>query len=238
MSAHLVLFDIDGTLTRRAGPHHKHALETAAFEVTGHRCTLRGIPTSGMLDCDLIEAMLLARGLPRKTVSAHLPTIMQRAQAIYDCPDLHRRVCPGVVPLLRRLKLARIPVGLVTGNLTSIAWRKMEQARLRPYLHFGAFAEMAKTRADLARIAIAHARKQRLIGRNAQIALVGDHFNDIEAAKLNGIRSIAVATGVLSLGELVTRSPDLAVSDLRSLSLDQLFGTPWNHKPSRSNEPK
>ena len=31
------------------------------------------------------------------------------------------------------------------GNLSRIAWRKMEQAGLRQYLRFGAFAEQART---------------------------------------------------------------------------------------------
>ena len=40
----LVLFDIDGTLLRRAGPHHRTALIDAIHRVTGVRTTTDGIP--------------------------------------------------------------------------------------------------------------------------------------------------------------------------------------------------
>jgi hypothetical protein len=40
----LVLFDIDGTLTRRAGPHHRDALVVGIRRVTGLETTTEGIP--------------------------------------------------------------------------------------------------------------------------------------------------------------------------------------------------
>ena len=58
VSRALVLFDIDGTLLRRAGSHHKDALLTAVREVTGHDTSFDRIPTGGMLDRDLIRALL------------------------------------------------------------------------------------------------------------------------------------------------------------------------------------
>ena len=36
----LVLFDIDGTLIRKAGPHHREALVAAVHRVTGIETTL------------------------------------------------------------------------------------------------------------------------------------------------------------------------------------------------------
>src|ERR1017187_2890385 len=46
----LVLFDIDGTLVRRAGPHHRQALIDAVRRVTGLETTTDRIPVHGMLD--------------------------------------------------------------------------------------------------------------------------------------------------------------------------------------------
>ena len=40
----LVLFDIDGTLIRRAGPHHRQALIDAVRHVTGLETTTDHIP--------------------------------------------------------------------------------------------------------------------------------------------------------------------------------------------------
>src|SRR5207253_2268663 len=132
------------------------------------------------------------------------------------CPDLRRRVCPGARMLLYRLSRRGIPTGLVTGNLTRIGWRKMQQAGLRQYLRFGAFAELAKDRAGLVRIAVRHARSQGWIHRRSRIALIGDHPNDIRAARESGVRSIVVATGLVAAEDLATHGPDVLVPDMRA----------------------
>jgi phosphoglycolate phosphatase len=125
--------------------------------------------------------------------------------------------------VLQRLERRGVVIGLVTGNLSRIGWRKMERAGLRPYFRFGAFAELAKDRAGLVRIAIRHARKEGWISRAGRISLIGDHPNDVRAAKANGIRAIAVATGLVTIDELRTHSPDVLLPDLRSLALEMLF---------------
>ena len=58
----LALFDIDGTLIRRAGPHHRQALVEAIRRVTGLATTTDGIPLYGMLDPDIIREMLRQAG--------------------------------------------------------------------------------------------------------------------------------------------------------------------------------
>ena len=152
--------------------------------------------------------------------------MIEQAQAIYvrSCPDLRRKVCPGARMLLYRLWRRGIATGLVTGNLTRIGWKKMERAGLCRYLRFGAFAELARDRAGLVRIAIRHARREGWINGASPIALIGDHPNDIQAARANRVRSIAVATGVVSAEELAAHSPDVLVSDLRALSIEALIG--------------
>lgn len=221
----LVLFDIDGTLIRRAGPHHKEALVKAIRRRTGRETSLEGFPTQGMLDRDLIRAMLRSVGASRREIELALPEIVVLAQRIYTrtCPDLQRTVCPGARRLLLRLKKAGIPTGLVTGNLTAIGRMKMKRAGLLSYFQVGAFAEMAQTRAGLVKLAIREALATALIHRNAQIALIGDHMNDVSAAKMNGIRSIAVGTGVATQEQLAALGPDVIVPDLRSLTFDALL---------------
>ena len=59
----LVLFDIDGTLLRRAGPHHRQALVEAVRRATGVDATTDGIPVQGMLDRDILSAMLISAGI-------------------------------------------------------------------------------------------------------------------------------------------------------------------------------
>ena len=227
MAAAVVLFDIDGTLVRRAGPHHREALETAVQRVTGYNCTTEGIPVQGMLDGDILIEMLRRAGAQGPRIRAMLPAVMREAERVYlrNAPrDLHARVCPGARAFLRRLNRAAIPAGLVTGNLSSIGWRKMESAGLRHYFRFGAFAEMGATRAALARLAVAQARRRGWIRTGTRVWLIGDHPNDVNAARANSIGAIAVKTGLATHDDLAEHSPDLLLDDLRELDCRRLLG--------------
>jgi len=221
----LVLFDIDGTLIRRAGPHHRQALVDAIWRTARVETTTEGVPVAGMLDRDILRTMMSRAGMTPGAIRKAMPAVVERAQAIYvrRAPDLGSKVCPGVRRTLGRLARRGAVIGLVTGNLSRIGWKKMERAGLRPYFRFGAFAELAKDRAGLVRFAIRHARSQHWIGRNSSISFIGDHPNDIKAARANGVRAIAVATGLASLEELRSHAPDLILPDLRSLTLEMLF---------------
>ena len=223
-SSALVLFDIDGTLLRRAGPHHREALVEAVRAVTGLETTTDHIPVHGMLDPDILTRMMRDAGESAAFVRRHLPTIMRRAQAIYvrRCPDLRRKTCPGVRRILYGLKRRGVPVGLVTGNLTRIGWKKMECAGLRRYFRFGAFAETAPDRAALARNAIEHARRRKWIDGDARVSLIGDAPSDIVAARANGIQAIAVHTGISTREELAALQPDVLLEDLRGLTVGML----------------
>lgn len=216
-----MLFDIDGTLVRRAGPHHREALVHAVRRVTGMETTTEGIPVQGMLDPDIVSMMMQRAGASRSRTRSAMPEILRAAERYYlrVCPPLHDKHCPGVAVLLERLTRRGILLGLVTGNLTRIGWRKLERAGLRDYFRFGAFAEMAKTRAGLARIAIREARSQGWISPEIPISLVGDSPADIWAARKNGIRSIAVTTGLTPVEELLAEGPDILLRDLRMLRL-------------------
>ena len=93
----LVLFDIDGTLVRRAGPHHREALVHGVRKVTGLASTTEGIPVQGMLDPDILTTMMLNAALEPANIRRALPAIIERAQAVYipSVPDLQDKTCPG-----------------------------------------------------------------------------------------------------------------------------------------------
>jgi phosphoglycolate phosphatase-like HAD superfamily hydrolase len=221
----LVLFDIDGTLLRKAGPHHREALVTAVRAVTGIRTTTDGIPVHGMLDPDILGQMLAREGASPRSIRRHLPEIMRSAQEVYcrSCPDLQTKTCPGVRTLLRRLRNRGVPASLVTGNLRRIGWKKMERAGLRRMFRSGAFAGMAPTRTALAAMAIREARREGWITGGARITLVGDAPPDVIAAKANSIRAVAVKTGLSSHEELAAQYPDLLLNDLTELTLEELL---------------
>jgi phosphoglycolate phosphatase len=217
----LVLFDIDGTLVRRAGPHHREALVAGVRRVTGLETTTEGIPVQGMLDPDILMQMMVRAGASRTRIRQWLPEVQRAAERYYlrVCPPLHEKHCPGVEPVLQKMTRRGVLLGLVTGNLTRIGWRKLQRAGLRDYFQFGAFGEMAKTRTALARLAIREARRQKWIDRTAPVSLIGDAPQDIEAARGNAIRSISVKTGITPPEELEALHPDYLLKDLRHLRL-------------------
>jgi len=221
----LILFDIDGTLIRRAGPHHGEVLVEAIRGATGLETTTDHVPLHGMLDPDIIRRMLANAGAAPSLIRRAMPQIIARAQALYvrRCPNLARKVCPGARRLLGHLRRRGVVIGLVTGNLTRIGWKKLECAGLKSYFRLGAFGEMSKDRSGLVRLAIRQARRRGWIDGGARICLVGDAPADIQAARANGIRSIAVATGISSPEELASLSPDLLLADLRSLRLKMVL---------------
>ncbi len=225
MSPALVLFDIDGTLVRRAGPHHRQALVDAVRKVTGVETTTDGIPVQGMLDPDILAMMMLNAGMGPAAIREAMPEIIERAPEFYftSVPDLRDKTCPGARELLDELQRRDVLLALVTGNLTPIGWRKLQRAGLNRYFRYGAFGESAKDRAGLAKMAIERARKDYGIVPQTPISLIGDSPADIIAAKVNGIRSIAVCTGLTSREELAAHGPDILVEDLSEMPPDVLF---------------
>lgn len=222
----LVLFDIDGTLMRGAGQQHKQALVDGIRHVTGVETHLNGVATSGMLDRDLIATMLRTAGMSERGIRGALQAVMQESQKRYiaNCEhDLCAFVCTGAREFVIEVSQRGAVLGLVTGNLSQIGWKKVELAGLRSYFSVGGFAEDGRTRARLARIAASRAKKQALVTKNCRITLIGDHWNDIEAAKANGFQSVAVATGLMPIEELRKPQPDFLVRDLTELDPQVVF---------------
>jgi phosphoglycolate phosphatase-like HAD superfamily hydrolase len=226
-SPRIVLFDIDGTLMRGAGPQHKEALVEGAHSVMGVRCTLDNIDTSGRLDRDLISLMLSNAGIAKRRIVPGMTRIMEAVQIHYafHCrADFSGKLCPGVKDTLELLADRGIPIGLVTGNLSAIAWRKLQNAQIDHYFSFGAFAEQGTTRARLAKIALWQARRKGLAANGCSVTLIGDHANDIGAAQANGFRAVAVATGLMRADQLSQFKPDLILNTLEGASLGVIFG--------------
>ncbi len=219
------MFDIDGTLVRRAGQHHRDALVYGMRRVMGLETTTEGIPVQGMLDPVILWRMAQKVGARRSELVESLPAIQRSAERYYRrvVPDLQDKHCPAVIETLERLSSQDVLLALVTGNLTQIGWRKLEQAGLRRYFRYGAFGEMATTRAGLAKRAIQHARLNGWISRGIPIALVGDAPSDILAARRNRIRSISVETGITPRRELESLDPDFLLPTLHNLR-DEMLG--------------
>ncbi len=209
---------------RGAGAHHKEALLQGIRRVTGRETSFDGIDTAGKLDMDLIAALL--QSMNTSVEAALLNEIARESQIAYiaNCTqDLSPFVLRGARELITELFNRGAALALVTGNLSAIGWRKMELAGLRHFFHTGAFSEDAPTRAEIALLAARRARQEHHAAPDCRVFLIGDHRNDIEAAKSNGFRSIAVATGPMPAAELCSFAPDVLVHSLADLDAALLF---------------
>jgi phosphoglycolate phosphatase-like HAD superfamily hydrolase len=70
---------------------------------------------------------------------------------------------------------------------------------------------------------LGEAREKGWIGKGSAVALFGDHQNDVFAAKANGVRAVAVATGVSGWDELAAAGPDFLLEDLRRAPLGEIL---------------
>lgn len=212
---------------RGAGPQHKDALIEGIREVMGISCTLDGIETSGRLDRDLLTAMLDNAGVSQSQRSKYFVRVVEAAQHHYSVhcrTDFSTKLCPGVLETLHLLAKRNVPMGLVTGNLSAIAWRKLENARIAHHFAVGSFAEEGKTRHRLAQLAVFKARRQGIAHRHCSVTVIGDHANDISAAKFNRYRSVAVATGIMQRHQLSEFEPDLILDTLEGATFETICG--------------
>ena len=101
-------------------------------------------------------------------------------------------------------------LGIVTGNIETTAWMKLRHAGIDHYFSFGGFGCTHADRAEIARQAL----KNSGIVHPGKIVLIGDTPSDINATKVNGFISIAVATGGSDFQTLEKSGADFIFEDL------------------------
>jgi phosphoglycolate phosphatase-like HAD superfamily hydrolase len=224
----LFLFDIDGTLLRRLPPAHHQAIRTACEVVCGVQLGADGLGrTAGMTDSAILRRMLAAQGLLADDIAASLPALCVAAADAYDQlvgDDLSAYYTPYAVEALEWLAARGAALGLVTGNIQRIAWRKLRAAGLARYFRCGAFGDEAESRDALPPLALvrAHAVFARAFAPE-EVYVVGDTPADIGCGAASGLRTIGVATGPEhSLEHLGACRPDHLIADLRGLEALEL----------------
>ena len=215
----LILFDIDGTLLRAGDKDHQIAFVTAMKQIYGLPATLDGVPLAGMLDSQIARLALSRHGLSDDDIDADLARMIDAmgehyAEAIAEQSRIERRL-PGVVEIAERLRTQNFALGVLTGNARSVARVKLESTGILDYFPVGAFGDSARERGHLVQIAWNEAEAHfGLSFTAAQTVLVGDTPRDIEAARDNQAKVVAVATGRYSLDDLTAHHPDALFPDL------------------------
>jgi phosphoglycolate phosphatase len=211
------LFDIDGTLLRSRDRIHVNSFIQSVQRVTGFEVTLAGILLHGATDTGILREACRQAGIPAEVLEAQTGAILEAMCASVTeqrhSMDLVRM--PGVEEALRHLAAKGALLGVATGNLEMIGWVKIEEVGLRQWFRFGGFSDNFPVRPEL----VAHAAKKarELAGPAARVCVVGDTPRDIEAAHVNSLSVIAVATGRYSFEELLALNPEVCATSLADL---------------------
>lgn len=230
----LILFDVDGTLVDTGGAGRRALLAT--FERLFAPASLDGglqVPFAGNTDRSILLNLCRALGISPRAFDERAGEFESAyAQALHvelwreDSP--YQRVLPGVLPLLENLNLrSDARVGLLTGNLAVGARLKLGRFDLNRFFAGGGFGDDSKDRRDVARAARSDMAARCGIDFDARdVVVIGDTDNDIDCAKANGFRSIAVETGWAAPGSLTAARPDALFADLSATEdvLEVLFG--------------
>lgn len=222
MELQLILFDIDGMLVDTAGAGRR-AIERAfveVFAVDAVAAKPRVVRFAGLTDLTIFRALADAVGIDPRAYESGLGDLhaayIRELRAEMAQPDPRRRLIPGVGALLQELASRSDAVlGLLTGNLEDGARIKLEPFGLNRHFRSGGFGSDSPDRREVARTA---ARKlSQLHGvdfAGERVAVIGDTEHDIDCAKANGFRSIAVSSGWVEKAVLLDAAPDLIVDDL------------------------
>jgi phosphoglycolate phosphatase len=211
------LFDIDGTLANTRGGVHYNSFHTALREVYGCNGRIDPVPVHGNTDIGILRAALEHHGQLPANFEELLPRAeeVMRAEVARNAAGLDVELCPAIPELLRWLKGEGKLIGVVTGNLESIGWRKLERGGVRQFFDFGSFSDTRERREDIFRHGIELARQLR--GPATSVCFIGDTPADILAAAALGAPVIAVATGIYSQEELAGEAPSLCMASCEDL---------------------
>ena len=215
----LILFDIDATLISTSGVGIR-AMEAAGRELFGPAFASAGVEYAGRLDPLIVRDLLIANG--HEPSAANMLTLRNgyRKHLTLKLPHAENaRALPGVPALLDALE-HRSALGLLTGNYQDTGSLKLRACGIDPdRFPISAWGdESPHTPPDRAHLPpVALDRYRARFGRTAdpaRCAIIGDTPHDIRCAKANGLRALAVATGMFSVEALTAAGADRVVPDL------------------------
>lgn len=217
----LILFDVDATLitTSRTGIL---AMGEAGRSLFGDSFREDGVEYAGRLDPLIIADLLAAHGREADDRS------MEAFRAAYRTAlERHLlrpgvgRVLPGVPELLDRLAASRdVTLGLLTGNYPDTGAMKLRACGLDPdrfpvRVWGSDAASKPPAREHLPPVGIERYRALHGVDIDpGRVTIIGDTPHDVRCARVNGCRSLGVATGQFGVDALRDAGADHVVEDL------------------------
>lgn len=221
-TASLILFDIDATLLVTGGAGVA-AMVRAGADLFGPGFHADGIDFAGRLDPILLDELMTRNGVdptPSRRQAFRERYRDRLGAALAEGPGVRR--LPGVHELLDRLASEPdLDLGLLTGNFESTGRMKLQACDIDPR-RFGPATAWGDDsphdppcREHLPPVAMRRFEQARgeSIGPS-RVVIIGDTPHDVRCARVNGCRSVAVATGKFSEEELSGLGADAVLPDL------------------------
>lgn len=207
----IILFDIDGTLTRSGGAGRK-IFDRVFVRLYQEKDASEGLDFAGKTDPMIIEEIFKARlgRLPDQTEmirvkKAYLKILEDDVRSVRSYQPIE-----GIAELLKALSSNdHILLGLATGNYRESAFLKLQSAGLRKFFSFGGFGSDSPNRTELTRLGIERGKELIPFHHNFEKAfVVGDTPYDVEAGQAAGAVTIAMLTGSTQKEALAKHNPD------------------------------
>ena len=214
---HVILFDIDGTLVKKRSidADERERFRRAVYDEVGRSPQIEPWRYDGMVDPQICKLLLIDVGLSENAADERLERVIERVERVYVATEKRPVLNDGVGKLLRILSSSsKHRLGVITGNLSVVAEEKLRLTGTRGYFAETFYSDGYFERAELAKAAICTCVKKYRLRGEESVTIVGDTPRDVEAAKLNGAKAIAVASGSFSEGELAAAAPDAVFHDL------------------------
>lgn len=203
------LFDIDGTLLLSGGAGLK-SINRTFKKLYGETYRFETLKADGKTDPIILEELFhqAHKRYPSKEELGQVAEVYCQMM-VEEMPLSPRfRLMPGAMEFLEALSdTAGVVMGLATGNLESMAWLKLKQAKMDHFFKFGGFGSDSKIRRELTELSLTKAQSFLQTKQVDQVFVVGDTIHDVDCAHHIGAKVIAVATGNTSAEELQARNP-------------------------------
>lgn len=199
-----IFCDIDGTLLYAKGSG-RPAFAEAFRDAYGKEIDVSHINFAGATDLGVLERLVHENGL--EPAAAKTACFFERLPVYLDenmtkWPPI---VFPGVEHFLARVS-NHWNLALVSGNIRETAFLKLKHGGIRQYFtDIGGFGDDDGDRVKMAALALERA------GNPEGSYLLGDTPSDINAARQNGMISVAVCNGWFERAALEAENPDIIV---------------------------